>query len=92
MPLSYYELGVDHLVSLLRNDTVSHVDRSWGRYSGLAFDNSYSLSWFAEDADGKFGSWNYVEFTPNRKEGESNMSEPFDFWTNPKPNSQMVVM
>ena len=92
LPLSYYELGVDHLVSLLRNDTVSHVDRSWGRYSGLAFDNSYSLSWFAEDADGKFGSWNYVEFTPNRKEGESNMSEPFDFWTNPKPNSQMVVM
>lgn len=92
LPLSYYELGVDHLVSLLKDDTVSHVDKPWGRYVGLSFGESYSLSWFAEDAEGRFGEWNYVEFTPNRTEGESNMSEPYDFWTNPKQNSRVVVM
>ncbi len=93
LPLEYYELGVDHLIPLLKNDTVSHVDQSWGRYSGCVFNTPYSLSWFAEDAEGKFGEWNYIEFTPNRTEGEGyNMSEPFDFWTNPKRNSAVVVM
>ncbi|MBQ8774265.1 MAG: hypothetical protein IJZ50_00220 [Alistipes sp.] len=92
LPISSYELGVDHLIPLLKDDTVSHVDRLWGRYIGLEFDSTYSLSWFAEDAEGRFGKWNYIEFTPNRHEGESNMSEPYDFWTNPAPYSQTLVM
>jgi hypothetical protein len=78
---------------LLKNDTVSHVDQSWGRYSGCVFDTAYSLSWFAEDADGKFGEWNYIEFTPIRTEGEGyNMSEPFKFWENPHQNSTFMVL
>lgn len=93
LPLEYYELGVDHLIPLLKNDTVSHVDQSWGRYSGCVFDTAYSLSWFAEDADGKFGEWNYIEFTPIRTEGEGyNMSEPFKFWENPHQNSTFMVL
>lgn len=91
LPVSSYELGVDHLIPLLKDDTVSHVDRAWGRYVGLDFTNSYSLSWFAEDAEGRFGEWGYVEFTPKRGE-DSNMSEPYDFWTNPKPNGMTLVM
>ena len=83
LPLQYYDMGVDYLIPLLRNDTVSHVDKAWGRYVGCEFDTTYSLSWFAEDADGKFGEWNYIEFTPTRTEGDGyNMSEPFEFWNN----------
>ena len=92
LPLEYYELGVDHLIPLLKDDMVSHVDRAWGRYVGLDFFNSYSLSWFAEDSEGKFGEWNYVEFAPKRDGEDSNMSEPFDFWTNPKPYGKVVVL
>ena len=93
LPLEYYELGVDHLIPLLKNDTVSHVDQSWGRYSGCVFDTTYSLSWFAEDAEGKFGEWNYIEFTPTRTEGEGyNMSEPFKFWENPHQNGTFMVL
>ena len=92
LPLSYYELGVDHLVPLLKDDAVSHVDISWGRYTGLSFDETYSLSWFAEDAEGKFGAWNYVEFTPCRTGTDSNMSEPYDFWTNPKQNGCVMAL
>lgn len=92
LPISSYELGVDHLIPILKDDTVSHVDRVWGRYGGLSFDDTYSLSWFAEDAEGRFGEWNYIEFTPNRHEGESNMSEPYDFWTTPKQNGCVMVL
>lgn len=93
LPLEYYELGVDHLIPLLRNDTVSHVDQSWGRYSGCVFDTTYSMSWFAEDADGKFGEWNYIEFTPTRTPGEGyNMSEPFDFWNRANKNGAVIVL
>lgn len=92
LPLEQYELGVDHLIPLLKNDTVSHVDQSWGRYSGCVFDYTYSFSWFAEDAEGKFGEWNYVEFTPKRNCEDSNVSDPFDFWTNPKPHSATYVI
>lgn len=93
LPLEYYDIGVDHLIPLLKNDTVSHVDKAWGRYVGCEFGTPYSLSWFAEDAEGKFGDWNYVEFTPTRTEGEGyNMSEPFDFWSNPKQNGSVLVL
>ena len=92
LPIEYYELGVDHLIPLLRNDTVSHVDQSWGRYSGCVFDTTYSISWFAEDAECRLGTWHYEEFTPTRTPGEGyNMSEPFDFWNNPKQNSAVFV-
>lgn len=93
LPLDYYELGVDHLIPLLRDDTVSHVDRVWGRYVGCVFDTTYSLSWFAEDAEGKFGEWNYIEFTPTRTEGDGyNMSEPFEFWNNNTQNGAVIVL
>lgn len=93
LPLQYYDMGVDHLVPLLRNDTVSHVDRVWGQYVGCGFDTTYSMSWFAEDAEGKFGEWNYIEFTPTRTEGEGyNMSEPFEFWNKPQTNGAVIIL
>lgn len=51
------------------------------------------MSWFAEDAEGKFGEWNYIEFTPTRTPGEGyNMSEPFDFWNRANKNGAVIVL
>lgn len=93
MPESNYadNGGVDHLVALLRNPDVSHVDRYSGMYRGVWFDDTFSISWFAEDADGRLGQWHYEEFTPTREGDGYNMDEPYDFWTNPKANSAILT-
>lgn len=90
MPVSVYEDngGVDYLVMLDQNPDVSIVNRPSAMYRTLSYNTTYSLSYFAKDKEGRFGPWHYVEFTPTRGE---NISEPYNFWSNPKKAPDYVV-
>lgn len=94
MPVEVYEHdgGVSYLLMLLQNPGVSHVDRMWGQYGGLAFQETYSLSYVAEGADGNYGEWHYEEITPYRDGVLCNMSEPYDFWSEHATNSQILIV
>lgn len=93
MPVSAYEHdgGISYLLGLIQNPGASHVDKQVGMYRGLAFRETFSLSYCAEGADGNYGPWHYEEFTPYRDGVLDNMSEPYDFWSTPAPNSQIVT-
>lgn len=78
--------GIHHLMTLIMNPNASFVDK----YSGIIcpwFNYTWSFSYVAEGADGTFGDWHYEEFTPVRGE---NMSEPYDFWSNPANNAAIM--
>ncbi len=75
-PVSNYERGVDHLMKLIMNPSHSFVKQK----SGMIYPPMYttsSLSYVAEAADGTFGPWNYIEFTPSTDK----ISEPYNFWS-----------
>lgn len=79
-PISAYEMGIDHLMALIRNDTApancideyQQTCRPWYNYK-------WSFSYVAEGADGNYGKWHYMEFTPTKED----TIEPYDFWSNP---------
>lgn len=79
-PISAYEMGIDHLMALIRNDTApancideyQQTCRPWYNYN-------WSFSYVAEGADGNYGKWHYMEFKPTKED----TIEPYDFWTNP---------
>ena len=79
-PESNYDWGVDQLLALIRNDSApancidmyQQTCRPW-------YNHKWSFSYVAEGADGNFGKWHYIEFTPTKE----NTVEPFDFWSNP---------
>ena len=79
-PVSSYEMGIDHLMALIRNDTApancideyQQTCRPWYNYK-------WSFSYVAEGADGNYGKWHYMEFTPTK----ADTIEPYDFWSEP---------
>lgn len=79
-PVSAYSMGIDHLMALIRNDTApancideyQQTCRPWYNYK-------WSFSYVAEGADGNYGKWHYMEFTPTK----ADTIEPYDFWSNP---------
>ncbi len=81
-PISNYERGVDHLMHLIMNPTVSFVNETSGTIHPW-FDNKWSFSYVAEGLNETYGPWHYEEFTPTL----DNLDEPYDFWTSPKENS-----
>lgn len=84
-----YEYGVDHLMALIRNDSApaNCIDdyqttcRPWYNYK-------WSFSYVAEGADGNFGKWHYIEFTPT----VDDTVEPYDFWSNPYNGSAATAV
>lgn len=94
MPVDTYEHdgGIAYLLTLIQNPDASHVDKKSGQYAGLGFQTTYSLSYCAEGADGNYGEWHYEEFTPYRDGVLCNMTEPYDFWSKPATNSQIMVV
>lgn len=93
MPVEIYEHdgGIAYLLMLIQNQYASHVDRYSGQYSGLGFGTTYSLSYCAEGEDGTFGPWHYEEITPVRGEN-GNMTEPYDFWSQPSANGRVLCL
>lgn len=89
MPVSNYQDvgGVDYLVLLDQNPSVSIVNRPSALYRNLCYDDTYSLSYFAQDAAGNFGPWHYVEITPKRGE----IDEAYDFWTKPAAAPEYIM-
>lgn len=89
-PLSTYEMGVDHLLALIRNETApaNCIDE----YQGTCrpwYGHSWSFSYVAEGEDGNFGKWHSIEFTLTKDMTE----EPYDFWTNPyNPENTMIFV
>ena len=79
-PVSSYEMGIDHLMALIRNDTApancideyQQTCRPWYNYK-------WSFSYVAEGADGNYGKWHYMEFSPTK----ADTIEPYDFWSEP---------
>lgn len=79
-PVSAYSMGIDHLMALIRNDTApancideyQQTCRPW-------YNHKWSFSYVAEGADGNYGKWHYMEFTPTK----ADTIEPYDFWSNP---------
>lgn len=94
MPVETYahDGGVSYLLTLIQNPGASHVDKYTGQYRGLAFQMTFSLSYCAEGADGNYGPWHYEEFTPYRDGVLCNMTEAYDFWSNPSANSQILTV
>lgn len=90
MPESTYadNGGVDYLVMLDQNPDVSIVNRPTAMYRTLGYNTTYSLSYFAKDAQGRFGPWHYEEITPKRGE---NINEPYNFWSNPANGPEKIV-
>lgn len=85
-PVDNFEAGIDHLLHLIMIPEASFVDQTSGRIRPW-FNNTWSFSYCAEGEDGAFGPWHYEEFTPVRGE---NMEEPWDFWSNPDANAQIM--
>lgn len=86
-PISTYEMGIDHLMALIRNDSApaNAIDvyqqtcRPWYNYP-------WSFSYVAEGTGGNFGQWHYIEFTPTVDQ----CVEPYDFWSNPYDGTTKV--
>ncbi len=79
-PVSAYEMGVDHLMALIRNDSaVANGIDVYQHNCCPWYNNTWSFSYVAEGEDGNYGKWHYIEFTPTKED----TVEPYDFWTNP---------
>lgn len=79
--------GVHQLLILDMIPETSFVDQETGIIRPW-WDSQWSFSYVAEGADGTFGEWHYEEFSPVK--GGDNISEAYDFWSNPAQNS--VIM
>ncbi len=86
-PISNYERGVDHLMHLIMNPTVSFINEDSG-VQLPSWNGTFSFPSVAEGADGTFGPWHYEEFTPTK--GET--TKAYDFWSDPSSTSVVRII
>lgn len=76
---NYSDLGGEaYIVSLLTEEYFNAVNRPHDQRA-LNYGETYSLSSYAKDKDGKFGPWHYMEFTPTPGQTD----KVYDWWSAP---------
>lgn len=74
---NYADVGGEaYILTLLSEPYFNAVNRHHDQRS-LNYGETYSLSWYAKDKEGKFGPWHYIEFTPM----PGKTDKVYDWWS-----------